>query len=339
MHWKITEECNYRCSYCFLAKKGYKKQYCTIEQAKNAIKHIALADRSSYQVSLLGGEPTLHPEFAEIIKLFCDNIGNKLERISLISNGNISEKAIDAINEASDKTLIELKVSIRFEFVQIEKLISLAEKLSDKVELVFLIMFHPVLFDKVKSVFESLCELRMRKRFKISIDLIREPPSFANLDSRYTEDHFSWRNNAIKRFEDVENSSGIKVRNSSCDEGFIFTVDQKYGGRIVSEKGIDINRLDDLTGFNFSGMYCCAGTSILEITTDGTTRGMVCGLGSLKSNIFEENPFINEHWIYAVKCSKPRCNCNIDYRIPKFRDKKEAQAFIDQYREKQKTLT
>ena len=67
--WKLTSYCNFRCSYCFDAGKGYEKAFCTLEQAETAIKHIASTNRPNYQVSLLGGEPTTHPHLAEIITL------------------------------------------------------------------------------------------------------------------------------------------------------------------------------------------------------------------------------------------------------------------------------
>lgn len=62
--WILTSFCNFRCSYCFSAGSEYKKVFCTLEQAKTAIKHLASANRPSYQVGLLGGEPTTHPQLA-----------------------------------------------------------------------------------------------------------------------------------------------------------------------------------------------------------------------------------------------------------------------------------
>ena len=71
IEWSLTSYCNYRCSYCFRAGKGYEKIFCSLEQAETAIKHIASANRPSYQVSLHGGEPTSHPQLANIITLLC----------------------------------------------------------------------------------------------------------------------------------------------------------------------------------------------------------------------------------------------------------------------------
>ena len=79
--WDVTSHCNFRCSYCFQAGSEYKKNFCTFEQAEIAIKHLASANRPSYQVNLMGGEPTTHPHLAEIITLLCQYLGDRLVQL------------------------------------------------------------------------------------------------------------------------------------------------------------------------------------------------------------------------------------------------------------------
>lgn len=67
VHWDITSWRNFRCSYCFDAVGDYKKEFCTLEQAETAIRHLVSANRPSYKVSLLGGEPTTHPHLDTIV--------------------------------------------------------------------------------------------------------------------------------------------------------------------------------------------------------------------------------------------------------------------------------
>ena len=86
-------------------------------------------------------------------------------------------------------------------------------------------------------------------------------------------------------------------------------------------------------------MSCCAGVSIINIKTDGTAYGMVCDNEKKKDNIFHENPFIKDDWLYAVKCQKKRCSCSTNHRIPKFYYSDEADDFIKSCQKKQLMLT
>lgn len=335
VHWQITNECNYRCSYCFLSNSGYKKEYCSLEQAEQAIKHIASANRPGYQVSLLGGEPSMHPYLSEIINLLGKYLGDRLEKITLITNGCIKESVIEAINNLASSVNIELKVSLHFEFVRKENIVFLLEKLSEDVSLKFMVMLHPGLFDRVQRIVDLLLELRNNHGFDISINLIREPPLFLKYDSRYTDEHMIWKKEKEAQFRKIAEESGVDTKLLPPEEGFVFTYDELDGNEVKHTENVSLDLLSELTNCRFTGMNCCAGVSVLEIYTNGTTRGMVCQLAKRKCNIYKENPFERKGWMYAVKCTKPRCNCSIDYRIPRFLSAAEAQDFIEARRKEQ----
>jgi MoaA/NifB/PqqE/SkfB family radical SAM enzyme len=105
----LTFLCNNRCPYCFLmgklrhdSAKSTPADHMSLEDARAAADFFA-ADR---EVSLLGGEPTLHPEFREIADLF-------LERgyaIFLFSNGRFGNRIRDYL-AASDRTSIVFNVN------------------------------------------------------------------------------------------------------------------------------------------------------------------------------------------------------------------------------------
>ena len=200
VNWTITDDCNYRCSYCFFSKSGYKKNYCSLEQAETTLKHIATANRPFYDITLLGGEPSLHPNFPEIINLCTDYLGNRLNKICIITNGNFGERTISSLKEAAQHTGIILIISIHFEFAQIDKLVHIVEELSDKVTISFKVMLHPDIFEKIQNTFNRLCELRKKHKFDLNITLLREPPGFVNIDSRYDDTHLLWIGNARKHF-------------------------------------------------------------------------------------------------------------------------------------------
>jgi len=59
-----TLECNLRCRICYNRERGHRK---TLEQLKAEI-GLGMAKRRLETISILGGEPTLHPDLPEIIR-------------------------------------------------------------------------------------------------------------------------------------------------------------------------------------------------------------------------------------------------------------------------------
>ncbi|HOJ64360.1 MAG TPA: radical SAM protein [Spirochaetota bacterium] len=93
MNIMINNYCNLNCEYCFANKIIEKdKQNMSVAAFKQAIDFIKRSKRNN--LSILGGEPTLHPDFIE----FLDIIKNDKDILSLhvFSNGIFTEKILDA---------------------------------------------------------------------------------------------------------------------------------------------------------------------------------------------------------------------------------------------------
>ena len=99
VHWRITNQCNYRCSYCFSAGKEQRLRsgMASIEQVRTAAKNLAAANRTHYRVILVGGEPTTYPFLAETILLLLASLGEKLEFVRIITNGSLSDSQIETL--------------------------------------------------------------------------------------------------------------------------------------------------------------------------------------------------------------------------------------------------
>ena len=339
VHWELTEACNYRCSYCFNKFMGYKNVFCTLEEAEAAVKHLAMANRPSYQVSLLGGEPTLHPYLSEIIAFLSDSLGKRLEKISIITNGSFNDKTMEAMLMATTKTCIEVKVSLHFEFLQMERIKEIIERMSKDVSLVFLVMVHPKLFEKVKSAVDELCELRHNYPFDIAIKLIRDVNKESHLEELYTSDHYKWAEDVRARFKEIAQKTNLKGPAIPREVGWEFVLEGRVEGKMVTEKNVSTDELVKKTNCRFLGLFCSVGTSVIDIKPNGTTRGLVCNLANDKFNIYKENPFRKDGIIIkTIQCTKERCNCNVDWRVPKFKSASEAEEFIKMCRSKQQQL-
>jgi hypothetical protein len=79
-----TLECNLRCRICYNYERGHRK---TLEQIKAEI-GLGMAKRRLETISILGGEPTLHPDLPEIVRhikslhLTCEILTNGLRLLA-----------------------------------------------------------------------------------------------------------------------------------------------------------------------------------------------------------------------------------------------------------------
>ena len=337
VEWNITSYCNFRCSYCFAAGKEYKQDFCTLEQAETAIKHIASANRSAYDVTLVGGEPTTHPHLAEIITLLQKHLGDRLEKITIVSNGTFGERQMDAVLGVKGQTGIMLAISIHLEYMGVDRVVALVKRLSHHVVLQMRLMFQPDLFDKAKAMADALCELRKEYPFTMDIGILREPPWFDRWDNRYTQQHFGWVEETRKRMKDSTAGGSKDYLAIPQKVQWEYWVEKRICQSIELYDGIDKIKLKGLTQYRFEGMTCVAGLSVLWIK-GGQARGMVCMCDKPACNIYEENPFEREDWIHGVVCTRQMCGCHENYRTPKFHSSEVAERFIAEKRREQKRL-
>lgn len=98
----ITSKCNLQCSYCFAHeyREGKKStQYMSTTIFENALDFIVRSELD--QIRILGGEPTLHPQFIQFTELALKT-GFP---VTLFSNGFIPDKVIDFLSELSNEDI------------------------------------------------------------------------------------------------------------------------------------------------------------------------------------------------------------------------------------------
>jgi MoaA/NifB/PqqE/SkfB family radical SAM enzyme len=67
INFYINTVCNLQCSYCYARKNLDWNKIIKFDQIKKIIPMLNKLDKSV--ISLIGGEPTLHPDFLNIMKL------------------------------------------------------------------------------------------------------------------------------------------------------------------------------------------------------------------------------------------------------------------------------
>ena len=83
----ITEKCNLRCTHCYMGERLEHERYMSLDLVKEVLS-TARVLYGQYKVYLLGGEPTLHPQFADVLQICKD----ENYKVVLTSNGAIPQK-------------------------------------------------------------------------------------------------------------------------------------------------------------------------------------------------------------------------------------------------------
>ncbi len=82
--FSITNDCNLRCPICFTYNRTDRKYYMSVEEMRKTVNFL-LANKDAYDlINITGGEPTLHPQLLELLKVARHE---RIGRITLNSNG------------------------------------------------------------------------------------------------------------------------------------------------------------------------------------------------------------------------------------------------------------
>ena len=90
----ITNYCNLRCPYCFADNFiQTEKNNITLEELHNIFNFLKKEQQKTYRIGVIGGEPTIHPDFAQILKeIIKFSSEQKLHRPTVFSNGILLSK-------------------------------------------------------------------------------------------------------------------------------------------------------------------------------------------------------------------------------------------------------
>lgn len=336
VNWGITQMCNYKCSYCFGQHPLDRSKFTSFLYLKKAVEHIAELNRDTVRFTFGGGEPTTHPDLGQLIELIHKTFAKRLQSVLVISNGSRNPNLYDRLaeNEAIDR--VNFLISLHTEFMELDHITYLIERLSHKVPLSLHLMFNPLKKDFVRTVHQELSGLRLAYPFDLSVVLLRRGPSFDRIDERYSPQDFEWQKEAHDEFEKAA-LSGPPMRHlpQRGQRGSIFW---NYADPACPYKKMedeDRNALLAEGHFNFKGLYCIPGSSLLCINPDGSAFGARCGHTSRSYNIYLENPYKHKDFISPVHCPAANCGCATNDFLPKFASREEARDFAEMYTFKQ----
>ena len=312
--------------------------FSTLTKIKTAVNNIVSLNRPFYDVALTGGEPTIHPHIFELISTLHGKLGERLNSVSITTNGSRNALLYENLADIAKYLLIRMNVSIHTDHVEMDHILDLIEKLSHNVRMNFLIMFNPDKREFVHEIYETLFEYRKKFQFSMNIILLRNGD---RVDSRHTQEDFEWQKKANAKFAELVRSVAPKfpaLKPSRHPIRIFHEVEENGEKRIIPLKNRALNMNNGL--LNFTGMYCISYSHILEIEESGLCRGMVCRVDSPLCNIYDENCFkpIRDKLIHGVKCPHHICGCIVNDRIPKFASEEDAKKYVEFAQKRQAEL-
>ena len=103
----ITECCNLHCPYCFANEFVNKERnYIQLDAFNEALAFIKTAKQFDGRVGLIGGEPTVSPNFGKLITLLQND--EQVKRVAVYTNGVLLDRFIDTLIKPKFDFLINL---------------------------------------------------------------------------------------------------------------------------------------------------------------------------------------------------------------------------------------
>jgi MoaA/NifB/PqqE/SkfB family radical SAM enzyme len=179
----LTNTCNQECPYCFARQemKRSKIKEMSLENFKKVVNYLKKNKINSLR--LMGGEPTIHSRFQQVIKLGINNFGN----IVIFTNGlipkknkKIIEKNIDKIsfNFNIDTPAFEKNDNLR------DKIVNLVKEFSEKtnVNIGFTLSDLRKRYESLIENFHKKDLSKLGMRFGFAKAIIGEKPFFEKKD-------------------------------------------------------------------------------------------------------------------------------------------------------------
>jgi MoaA/NifB/PqqE/SkfB family radical SAM enzyme len=279
IEWNLGKRCNYDCSYCPSSIHDNSSPHTDIEILKATVDKLMTLGKP-IRLSFTGGEPTVHPKFAELIK-YCNHVG--ISWISVTTNGTLPYEFYASL--PVDQYVFSLHLEYDW-----QRVYSTMSKIADRtnLRLVAQIMCHHDHMLSARTIF-ARC---LTDHIPATLRRIRWTQGDHDLfdDMRYHPDDLNW----------------IKQQEATVQGNCV----------IDDEKIIHANDVIKLHLNQYKDWSCNAGIESLMINWDGDVHRATCRVGGSLGNIYSGTFSIN---IDPVICDRNYCTCAADIPITKIK--------------------
>jgi len=281
IEWNLGKRCNYDCGYCPSVIHDNTSPHTDINILKAAVDRLP----DNARISFTGGEPTVHPQFEELIS-YCVNVKG-IKWINVTTNGTRSPLYYFKL------PVNHIVFSLHFENDWDRVLNNIIRYSSSDVEpgmrkpCMINVMAHP---DKMTEV--RLATLRLeRNNIPYAIRRIRWTNDDHNIfdDMRYDQNDLDW----------------LLSKDATAEPNTIIDSEIKMHANDIIKKHMN----------QYKGWNCNIGLESLMINWDGEVHRATCRVGGSLGNIYTGTFEIPTE---SVICTRDYCTCAADIPITKY---------------------
>jgi organic radical activating enzyme len=291
VYWMLGDTCQYKCSYCYPNLYAGKNQFHPLDVILKTYKKFV----NPTLIMFSGGEPSLHPNFEQIIKEAPSNI-----KIGVITN---LAKPIQFWEKVSKHISVPI-LTYHIEYAKFDRFVDSARvvfELCDKDHSLanFIrinLPMYPSKWNECKEIYFKLLDQGLPVLPKPLIELGPDVQKCIQIiNPLYTDDQLAWINEC----------------NLKHDNKPINLYDE-HNKLLYSTNS---NELLSLGNTNFKGWTCYAGTESIRIQLGGDVITTICKQGKIIGNIFDDFTFCEK----PVICNQNFCWGGCDIPRSKYR--------------------
>lgn len=265
--WKMTEGCNYHCSYCYmkdLVAKGNHTPQETVESYATHIDRILEAAHTRCQLHLIGGEVCLYDLIAVLEKIHDPN--HYLRHLICATNFSQTRDYWQSLISYCNGRDIETSIIASFHITQCDTNEFINKAIALKDNLFVKCVINKDNIAEYKKLFVPLIENGVLIQPTIERDSINTPIALSDEDKAYCDYlHDCYRNKTY----DKAHWKDIK------DKQLYYDVTLKSGEVIHYSSNIEM--INDIEGgLDTEGFYCTAGLSGIRINPKGELQRAGC---------------------------------------------------------------
>ena len=283
IEWNLGKRCNYDCSYCPSTIHDNTSTHTDIEILKGTVDKLVILGKP-IRLSFTGGEPTVHPKFAELIK-YCKHKG--ISWISVTTNGTLPYEFYASL----DVDQIVFSIHLEYDWKRVFNTVESIHKLSDA-KVIAQIMAH-------HDHMPAALQLRAKCLLACIPNTVRR--------IRWTEGDHDLFDDMRYNLNDLE---WLKEQEATVPENTVMFLKEepdmprlKHANDVIK---LHLNK--------FKGWTCNAGIESLMINWDGDVHRATCRVGGSLGNIYEGDFVAPSE---PVTCDRNFCTCAADIPLTK----------------------
>lgn len=330
--WAITKACQFSCSYCVYYKSPRGAEYSSREQLLRGARTLLRMGRPGYQITLYGGEPTLHPHFNDLLDFFV--AARAPVSLRMYTNGTRSPRFYEEMVARTGHYPFLVIFSLHLESANFRKFFQAVEITArGGMSVGVSFMFDPARRDHARNCLNELLTLRADVPFFISINYPYRRDG--EMGQACTPEDVEWVEASRRAFDSMPMPPHLNTPFYTRITSEVDVLRRGQRARLPPEESLPM--LARMHTPRYEGFYCCSGSNVLFVEEDGAVRGGVCDRSRHMGNIFNESEIRLAQAMGVVRCSAPACNSIENIPLPKFRDATEAQQCLDAFRDRAKS--